>query len=211
MRMVEAAGQWITYAVFVLSEDRRILWADRDALRQTGCEMDELLGKHCYEVTHLRESPCEAADHPCPIRELRRTGKAATTEHVHLDKEGKRTIVDVSVYPIKGTKREAAAFIHVCSGISERQWAGGVSRKAQRALVNRVERQLQQRNVHRLTFRQLTVLRLMSIGKSDKDIANILGINLPTARRHVANILKKMGAACRTEAGMRAFREGLVD
>jgi PAS domain S-box-containing protein len=211
MRVVQDGGQRITYALFLLSEDRRILWADREALRQTGCEMDELLGRHCYEVTHLRESPCEPPLHPCPMRELRRTGKAATTEHIHFDEEGKRTLVDVSAYRIKGTKREAAAFIHVSRDISERQWVEEVSRKTREDLVNRMERQLQRRHVYSLTFRQLTVLRLMSIGKSDRDIASILGRSPLTVHKHVANILDKMGAVSRTEAGMRALRERLVD
>jgi len=209
--MVQDAGQRITYALFLLSEDRRILWADQAAVEQTGCGLDELLGRHCYEVTHGRESPCEAPLHPCPIRELRRTGEAATTEHIHFDEEGKRTLVDVSAYRIKGTKREAAAFIHVSSHISERQWVEEVSRKTREALVNRLERQMQRRHVYSLTFRQLTVLRLMAISKSDRDIATILGLSPLTVHKHVANILDKMDAASRTDAAMRALRERLVD
>ena len=38
-----------------------------------------------------------------------------------------------------------------------------------------------------------------------------LGISPRTAERHVANILGKMAAASRTEAGVRALREGLID
>ena len=38
-----------------------------------------------------------------------------------------------------------------------------------------------------------------------------LGISPRTAETHVANILGKMGAASRTEAGVRALREGLID
>lgn len=211
MRVVQDAGQRITYALFLLSEDRRILWADQGAVEQTGYELGELLGGHCYEVTHGRESPCEGPLHPCPIREIGRTGKAATTEHIHFDEEGKRTLVEVSAYRIKGTKREAAAFIHMSSDISERQWVKEVSRKTREALVNRLECQMQRRHVYSLTFRQLTVLRLVAVGKSDRDIATILGISPLTAHKHVANILDKMGAGSRTEAGVRALRERLVD
>jgi len=48
-------------------------------------------------------------------------------------------------------------------------------------------------------------------GKSDKEIAVTLGISTLTASKHLANILHKMGAAGRTEAGVRAVREGLLD
>jgi PAS domain S-box-containing protein len=211
MRVVQDAGQRITYALFLLSEDRRILWADQGAVEQTGYELDELLGRHCYEVTHRAERPCEGPIHPCPIRELGRTGKVATREHVHFDEEGRRALVEVSAYRIKGTKREAGAFIHVSSHISERQWVEEVSRETRVALVDRLERQMQRRHVYSLTFRQLTILRLVAAAKSDRDIATILGISPLTAHKHVANILDKMGAASRTDAAMRALREGLVD
>jgi len=62
-----------------------------------------------------------------------------------------------------------------------------------------------------LTFREMTVLRLVVAGKSDREIGVTLGISPFTASKHVANILRKMGAARRTEAGVRAVREGLLD
>ena len=62
-----------------------------------------------------------------------------------------------------------------------------------------------------LTFREMTVLRLVVAGKSDKEIAATLGISTLTASKHLANILRKMGAGSRTEAGVRAVREGLLD
>jgi DNA-binding NarL/FixJ family response regulator len=57
----------------------------------------------------------------------------------------------------------------------------------------------------------LTVLHLVAAGESDKEIGATLGISTLTASKHLANILRKMGAASRTEAGVRAVREGLLD
>ena len=62
-----------------------------------------------------------------------------------------------------------------------------------------------------LTFRELMVLRLVVAGKSNKEIGAVLGISALTASKHVANILHKMSAASRTEAGVRAVREGLLN
>jgi DNA-binding NarL/FixJ family response regulator len=47
-------------------------------------------------------------------------------------------------------------------------------------------------------------------GKSDREIAAELGISGTTVQKHVSNILGKMQATSRTEAGVRAFREGLL-
>lgn len=74
-----------------------------------------------------------------------------------------------------------------------------------------MERQMQRGNPYGLTFRELTVLHLVAAGRADKEIGIELGISPLTAQKHVANILRKMGVASRTEAGVRAVREGLLE
>jgi PAS domain S-box-containing protein len=66
------------------------------------------------------------------------------------------------------------------------------------------------RNPYGLTLRELTVLHKMATGRSDKQIAAELMISHYTAQKHVANILAKMTGSSRTEAAVRAVREGLI-
>ncbi|WP_407356750.1 PAS domain S-box protein [Methanolobus sp. WCC5] len=54
----------------------------------------------CYEASHMLCKPCSGSDHPCPLEEIRRTGRSARTEHVHIDINGRETNVEVSAYPI---------------------------------------------------------------------------------------------------------------
>ena len=61
-----------------------------------------------------------------------------------------------------------------------------------------------------LTPRQLTVLELLSVGHSNKSIANQLSMAENTVRVHVSAILKLLGANNRTEAGVAAKRLGLL-
>ena len=61
-----------------------------------------------------------------------------------------------------------------------------------------------------MSFRELTVLDLVSTGKSDREIATVLGIRPRTVSKHVENIRSKMGASSRTEAGVRAIKEKLL-
>ncbi len=62
-----------------------------------------------------------------------------------------------------------------------------------------------------LTPREVEVLRLLGIGKPNKEIAAELEISERTARTHVSNILGKLGLTSRTQAALWAVREGLVD
>lgn len=74
----------------------------------------------------------------------------------------------------------------------------------------KVEDKMRVRNPYGLTYRELAVLHLVAEGSADKQIAEALGISIYTANKHVGNILGKMNAASRTEAGVRALREGLL-
>jgi DNA-binding NarL/FixJ family response regulator len=60
-----------------------------------------------------------------------------------------------------------------------------------------------------LSAREVEVLRLIAVGKSNPQIAGELVISLNTVQRHVSNILAKTGLANRTEAASYATRHGL--
>ncbi|MEQ8486543.1 MAG: AAA family ATPase [Pseudomonadales bacterium] len=60
-----------------------------------------------------------------------------------------------------------------------------------------------------LTMREADVLKLLAMGRSNKDISRVLGISLSTVATHVRSILEKTGCANRTEAAAYAIREQL--
>jgi LuxR family maltose regulon positive regulatory protein len=55
-----------------------------------------------------------------------------------------------------------------------------------------------------LTRREQEVLRLLAAGASNQEIAQTLVIELPTVKKHVSNLLGKLGASSRTQAISRA-------
>jgi two-component system, NarL family, response regulator LiaR len=61
-----------------------------------------------------------------------------------------------------------------------------------------------------LTERELEVLRLISQGLSNKDIASRIFVAEWTVRTHVSNILGKLHLASRTQAALYALRSGLA-
>jgi DNA-binding CsgD family transcriptional regulator len=69
----------------------------------------------------------------------------------------------------------------------------------------------QARHRYGLTARELEVLRLVAVGRSNRDIAAELFISAKTASVHVSNIMAKLGVASRVEAAALAYRLGLVD
>ena len=63
---------------------------------------------------------------------------------------------------------------------------------------------------HKLTARELEVLRLLAQGKTNQDIAEELLISRATAKVHVQHIIAKLEVSDRTQAMVRAFKLGLI-
>jgi DNA-binding NarL/FixJ family response regulator len=61
-----------------------------------------------------------------------------------------------------------------------------------------------------LTPREMEVLRMISEGLGNKEIASRLGISDHTVKFHISSILAKLGASSRTEAVTIGIRQGLI-
>ena len=61
-----------------------------------------------------------------------------------------------------------------------------------------------------LTQREYEVLKLVVDGKSNNEIAEALTISSHTAKAHVCNIIQKLVVDDRTQAAVKALKEGLV-
>lgn len=66
----------------------------------------------------------------------------------------------------------------------------------------------EQKDFHGLHPRELEVIRLAAKGASNKEIATELVVSERTVQAHMVNIFKKLGVDSRTEAVLRALKEG---
>ena len=71
--------------VCMVNRDFRIVLANQSLLNHLRDGTDELIGKKCYEILQKSSKPCEDKDHPCPTREVLKTGKPASVTHSHID------------------------------------------------------------------------------------------------------------------------------
>ena len=61
-----------------------------------------------------------------------------------------------------------------------------------------------------LSPRESEVLRCIADGLSNKEIAQKLGISLSTVKTHIEEVLEKLSASDRTQAAVKALRQGLL-
>ena len=92
--------QLIQEDVMVISCDYRIIDINDKLLSRLGLEREEVIGRHCYEITHHQSSPCSGEHHPCPLVQTLETSKHYQTVHVHLDKDKNEIYYSISTYPL---------------------------------------------------------------------------------------------------------------
>jgi DNA-binding NarL/FixJ family response regulator len=61
-----------------------------------------------------------------------------------------------------------------------------------------------------LSPREMEILQFVTQGKSNKEIAQTLGISHQTVKNHMTSILKKLDVRDRTQAAVYALRRGWV-
>lgn len=74
----------------------------------------------------------------------------------------------------------------------------------------RISRNVFRQNHSNLTKREYEVLKLVVDGQSNSQIAKTLTISEHTAKAHVCNIIQKLVVDDRTQAAVKALKEGLV-
>jgi two-component system, NtrC family, sensor kinase len=105
--------------MMVIDLDYRIIEVNRALLEMVGLKREEVVGKHCYEVSHHLKEPCSVPDHPCPLKDAVAFGKAASTTHVHFDRQGREHYIHVVCHPLFGENGKVKGVIDLSRDITK--------------------------------------------------------------------------------------------
>ncbi|MBF0516547.1 MAG: diguanylate cyclase [Nitrospirae bacterium] len=83
---------------------------------------NEVIGRHCYEITHKVSQPCNQQEYSCPVMNMLRTGEYSLSEHLHFDDEGKEVYVSCSASPIRDDSGKIVQCVYVLRNISQRKF-----------------------------------------------------------------------------------------
>ena len=73
------------------------------------------------------------------------------------------------------------------------------------------ETKLEENETCHLTPQQLNVLKLLTLGLQNKEIADRMGLAVSTIKLHVSGILRRLNVRTRTAAVIKAQKQGLID
>ena len=86
--------------IIVIDRDLRVTDINRASLSTTGHTRDEVIGRHCYEVSHGYHKPCREYGEQCPIGDVFETGRPRNCRHVHMRPDGSQAHVDILLSPL---------------------------------------------------------------------------------------------------------------
>jgi PAS domain S-box-containing protein len=102
----------ITDIICVLSPDHRFTEINRAGCASLGLPMDQIIGRHCYELVHACNSPIAG----CPCVAAGQTLSPATSEY---QQDGR--IYELIAWPILGPGGQLDGFVHIIKDITERK------------------------------------------------------------------------------------------
>jgi polar amino acid transport system substrate-binding protein len=78
----------------------------------------------CHALSHKRDTPCDSAEHRCPLVEVKKTKKPVILEHIHEDADGNPRYMEVNGYPIFDDDGNVESMIEYSIDITERKLMG---------------------------------------------------------------------------------------
>jgi PAS domain S-box-containing protein len=106
--------------LIVIGKDYRIMLANRAYCGQMNIPAGEVVGKHCYEVSHHRASPCFEAGEDCAVHHAFETGEPHVSLHKHEDRGGNLLYVETKSYPLKDSSGAVTSAIEVINNITDK-------------------------------------------------------------------------------------------
>lgn len=203
-------------SLVVVDTSYRVVWAREPLLPQRGPGAQQIVGEFCYRVFGGGNQICQPA---CPVQAVLASGRAQTVERQIVLKNGRVLWREARAYPIHDQSGRLQFVARISFDISQRKQRQARQGRRQETLerslaeLNRLamtELPFQAGLDRGLTARELEVLRLISQGLSNPQMAALLGLSPHTVKRHVDHIFAKLAVNDRAQAAVWAARQGLV-
>ena len=88
----------------------------------------------CHALSHKSATPCAGVEHPCPMLEVKKTGKPVVVEHLHYNQQGAQRVMEVHGYPIFDEHGDVVQMIEASMDITQRKLAEDALKRSEASL-----------------------------------------------------------------------------
>jgi PAS domain S-box-containing protein len=107
--------------VVVVGKDYRILSANQSYCNQVNMSCEEIIGKHCYKLSHHLDQPCfmTPGGCDCTVQKCFETGEHHRSMHTHYDKDDNPRYIDTNAHPLKDSSGAVIAAIETMWDVTD--------------------------------------------------------------------------------------------
>src|SRR5215207_6544847 len=197
-------------AVYVVGPDYTIVHWDQNMESLSGVLCEEALGKLCYEaVMGESEGGQPFCAHGCSVMHLAQEGRPVSSYEMKIrTRSGRRRWVNASNLTIKTV--EGPYLVHL---LRDSQGTHDTLEMAHGLIQLSSKREApapRRRDLPSLTPRQLEALKLLSEGKSAREIGSELYLSQATVRNHIRALFQALGAHSQLDALAKAREMGIL-
>jgi PAS domain S-box-containing protein len=116
-QLLENTLESLTHPFYVIDANDYSIQVANSAARRLGVSD----ASTCHALTHRSDTPCKSREDPCPLIEVKKTGRPVTVDHIHYDAKGTPRFVEVHGYPIFDADGRVAQMIEYSLDITERK------------------------------------------------------------------------------------------
>ena len=116
-QLLENTLESLTHPFYVVDAEDFSIKVANSAARKLGSGGEAT----CHALTHRRDTPCDSAEHPCPMVQVKKTRKPTMVEQIHFDAEDKPRFVEVHGYPVFDAEGNVIQMIEYSLDITKRK------------------------------------------------------------------------------------------
>ena len=117
----------------IIDRNFRILSANKAYSKLVEMPIDQIIGKHCHEVSHHSSVPCSESDRDCTVQRVFATGKSHSAIHKCEDAKGGVAYIETKAYPYsKDNSGKVITAIETLVDITEKYQLEDQLRQAQK-------------------------------------------------------------------------------
>ncbi len=105
----------------VVDRDFRILAANRVYCASSKSTIADIIGRHCYEVSHKALQSCDKEGEDCAVIKVFETGQPGVAVHQHRDASGNIMFVETKAFPMRDASGTVTSVIETIHDITERR------------------------------------------------------------------------------------------
>ncbi len=131
-RFIHNILETVDEGFIIVDRDMKILSANRAYLKTLGMTIDNVVGRHCYELTHHINNPCYSVGEDCSVRHAFETGKPHSCLHIHHNNVHGHIYAETKAYPLFDSSGNIVSAIETISDITEKKALEEQLRQAQK-------------------------------------------------------------------------------